>query len=134
MELYEQYTTKCFALQQFDKNNKRNKDISELNEILNSIGVSFEVQTINCSDLFTVVVDHEKLNKFKTRNAGRGQSNEYRKKIKECKYTVGDIKEMKKTMKHDDIIKLLGISRASYFRAWKDAQDSPDSYHFLQCK
>lgn len=132
MELYEQYTTKCFVLQ--DKSDKCNKDISELNEILNNIGVSFEVQTINGSDLFTVKVDHEKLNKFKTRNAGRGQSDEYRKKIKECKYTVGDIKEMKKSMKHDDIIKLIGISRASYFRAWKDAQDSPDSYHFLQCK
>lgn len=134
MELYEQYTTKCFAIQQFGKNDKCNKDISELNEILNSVGVSFEVQTINNSDLFTIVVDHEKLNKFKTRNAGRGQSDEYRKKVRECKYTVGDVKEMKKTMKHDDIIKLLGISRASYFRAWKDAQDSPDTYNFLQFK
>lgn len=108
--------------------------VSELNERLDNIGVSFKVQIINGSDLFTVEVDHEKLNKFKTRNAGRGQSDEYRKKIKECKYTVGDIKEMKKSMKHDDIIKLLGISRASYFWAWKDAQDSPDRYNFLQFK
>ena len=39
MELYEQYTTKCFVLQ--DNSDKCNKDISELNEILNNIGVSF---------------------------------------------------------------------------------------------
>jgi UDP-N-acetyl-D-mannosaminuronate dehydrogenase len=131
MELYEQFTTKCFAVQQSDK---YSEDISELNKILNSVGVSFNSDTVNGVELLTITVDHEKLNKFKTRNAGRGQSDEYRKKVRECKYTVGDIKEMKKSMKHDDIIKLLGVSRASYFRAWKDAQDSPDSYHFLQFK
>lgn len=128
---HEQYTVKCFAI---NDANSCGKDVSELNEILNSVGVSFKTETVNDVELLTITVDHEKLNKFKTRNAGRGQSDEYRKKIRECKYTVGDIKEMKKTMKHDDIIKLLGVSRASYFRAWKDAQDSPDSYHFLQFK
>lgn len=131
MELYEQFTTKCFAVQQSDK---YSEDISELNKILNSVGISFNSDTINDVELLTIAIDHEKLNKFKTRNAGRGQSDEYRKKVRECKYTVGDIKEMKKSMKHDDIIKLLGVSRASYFRAWKAAQDSPDSYHFLQFK
>ena len=133
--------------------------VSELNEILLNTGVSLEINNTmdHCwmhknmvliklfsflkkigicrkTSYLVISVDHCQLHKYKTRNAGRGQSADYRRLISECEYTVGDIKRMKQTMKHDDIIKLIGISRASYYRAWRAAQDLADNEPFLNFK
>ena len=111
------------------------KQVSELNEILNEIGVTFVLEeSDNDMQPLVVKIDLDNFAKIKNRGAGRGQSKEYQKKIDELNLTVGDVKEMKKSMKHDEIIAKIGISRAAYYRAWKMAKELPDDEPFLQKK
>lgn len=114
------------------------KQVSELNEILNEVGVTFALEEPEDADSnlqpLIVKIDLDIFAKIKNRGAGRGQSREYQKKIDELNLTVGDVKEMKKSMKHDEIIAKIGISRAAYYRAWKLAKEKPEYEPFLQKK
>lgn len=128
----EDVTLDSFTILNQDSNSD---SIYRLNQILSDIGVTFGMSdTQHGLGILYISIDKEKLNKFKTRNAGRGQSDEYKEKIIKCKYTVGDIKKMKKNMKHDEIIEMLGISRSSYYRAWREAKDVDNKRPFLYFK
>ncbi len=103
--------------------------VSDLNEVLHEVGIKLELDDADSTfQRLSIKINFDTFAKQKHRGAGR------RKKCRKLFLTVGEIKEMKKTMKHEEIITQLGIPRATYYRAWKEVKDHDrsDDFYFLE--
>lgn len=94
------------------------KNMKRLTELLGFSGTSFSIIESNNTQMLCIDIDEKKINKSRTRNAGR------KPKQVENFYTYAEIKEMKTKMNAADIAKFLGISRATYFRILKEFSDN----------
>ena len=103
--------------------------VSDLNEVLHEVGIKLELGDGDGKfQSLSIKINFDTFAKQKHRGAGR------RKKSRKLSFTVGQIKEMKKTMKHEEIMEQLGIPRATYYRAWKEVKDNDrsDDFYFLE--
>lgn len=98
---------------------RNREEVSKLNEVLHEVGIKLELDDIKGQfQKLGIKIDFDTFAKQKHRGAGR------RKKARKLFLTVGEIKEMKKTMKHEEIIAQLGVPRATYYRAWKEVREN----------
>lgn len=108
-----------FILDELDTN-KRN--ITELNNILNKTGVSFNLEahkTTNGKEYTTlsINVDFNVIDKIQNRKAGR------KKEIAQKNISFGELKELQKSMSNKEIIQYLGCSKSAFYRAVKRIED-----------
>lgn len=92
--------------------------VSKLNEILNNLGVTFEIiqeetTAKKTTNYLTISCNTQKMKEKMQRNAGRKPS------VVKNAYTIGEIKEMAAELTAEEIAKRLGISRSTYFRKLK---------------
>lgn len=97
-------------------------DVSEMNELLESFGISIYIKPYRDMDnmgYLGINIDTDTLEKIKTRNAGR-KVNYNKSQNYNCCPTIGEVIEWKKTMTHQQIIDKIGCPRATYYRRWKE--------------
>lgn len=106
---------KTFTIQQFDTTEK---DIAELAEILDGIGISVSFEKTDAEYGFLGIdVNENKLKRFRTRNAGPG-CKVSAKRISRYKVnpTYREVMEMRETMGNKEIIAKIGCSESAFYR------------------
>lgn len=97
------------------------KAVSELNEILEKMGVTFEIKQIkdheNIGHL-SILINMDTLEKKMTRNAGR-KVDHNKAMAYSVNPTVAEVFTWRKTMTHQEIIEKIGCPRATYYRCLK---------------
>ena len=113
----------CYLLLKYvDKGTKR--EIEELNSMFNDLGLQFE---FSGDDMLKIETDYGKYLKRARRSAGRKQ-----KSFSEG-YTYGDVRRWKKEGKKvEEIISILKIPRATFYRRMKAAEENnySDNWYF----
>lgn len=106
---------KTFIVQTFDS---AEKDITELAEILDGIGISVSFEKKDTEYGFLGIdVDEDKLKRFRTRNAGPGYKVSAKRISKyKIRPTYAEIMEMRKTMENKEIIEKIGCSESAFYR------------------
>lgn len=98
---------------------KNSSKVLELNMILSYFGISFEIkERAELGTCLTIKYDTDKLNKIRTRNAGRHKKNTAK------YYKIADVIEMKKSLSENEILKTLEISRSTYYRRLKEINNN----------
>lgn len=116
--------TKLFLLDMV--NDETKEDVSELKEILEKIGMTLSIQKSEDGERDFLMFNYDPENvlaKF-SRNAGRKQA------MTEGYLTFEDIKNMQKEMNNEEIIKKIGISKATFYRRLKECKSQIEQYGF----
>lgn len=119
-----------------DATDRDENNIIELNNILEKNGIEFimedhETSTGKRYSTLNIKINFDIFEKEKTRGAG----NPKKKKEIGSNIKVKDLKRLKKIEKKSnvDLIEMLGCSRASFYREWKNVKDTnayDDNYFF----
>ena len=123
-------TLKSFQVKQnmYDDEIKLVKEqIEEVNEVLKKIDVKLELEQKNNDIVFKFFYNLEKMKRIITRNAtGR------KKKVPNAnaQYTSDDIRQMMKTKTADELAKQFGLSRMTFFRKLKQAEQREDKLFY----